>query len=271
MQYKLYIMAMLHLDIQEATAQRFYQLIKRENLLRELGEQKNTIVRFNLYLKSQMQVLSHYRPISCCSVLYKNHFKTPDKQIASHYAYSGKFGLTTSRQILDNVLLASELIKGYGGKSLSPRSMIEIDLKKAYDSVEWPFLFGVMNNLGMRTRFINWVMECVSQGSYVVQVNERPTAPFQANKGLRQGHPLSPFLIWTMHLNPSFSHRPSCKRVRLTHLIFANDLQLFCKAKKESIRAILHQFNKFSSSFGLEPNPEKQQELDSYLMVLEYV
>lgn len=40
------------------------------------------------------------------------------------------------RQILDNTLLASELIKGYGRKGFSPRCVIKIDLQMAYDSVE---------------------------------------------------------------------------------------------------------------------------------------
>lgn len=41
-------------------------------------------------------------------------------------------GFIPGRQILDNVLLASELIKGYGKKELSSRCMIKIDLKKPY-------------------------------------------------------------------------------------------------------------------------------------------
>lgn len=38
------------------------------------------------------------------------------------------------------ILLASELIKCYSRKNSSPRCMIKVDLKKAYDSLEWPFL-----------------------------------------------------------------------------------------------------------------------------------
>lgn len=45
-------------------------------------------------------------------------------------------GFIPDRQILDNTLLATELVKGYGRKGLSPRCMIKIDLRKAYDSVE---------------------------------------------------------------------------------------------------------------------------------------
>lgn len=42
-------------------------------------------------------------------------------------------GFILNRQILDNILLASGSIKGYGMKRHSPRCMVKIDLKKADD------------------------------------------------------------------------------------------------------------------------------------------
>lgn len=47
-----------------------------------------------------------------------------------------KSGFILGRQILENVLLASELIKGYARKGLSLRRVSKIDLRKTYDSVE---------------------------------------------------------------------------------------------------------------------------------------
>lgn len=51
-------------------------------------------------------------------------------------------------KILDNILLASELIKWYGRKCLSPRGVLKIDLRKAYVSVEWPFSGGDDERVG---------------------------------------------------------------------------------------------------------------------------
>ncbi|XP_019227753.1 PREDICTED: uncharacterized protein LOC109209040 [Nicotiana attenuata] len=39
------------------------------------------------------------------------------------------------RSILDNVIVAHELVKGYTQKGISPRCIIKMDIKKAYDSV----------------------------------------------------------------------------------------------------------------------------------------
>ena len=45
-------------------------------------------------------------------------------------------GFILGRKIADNIVLAHELVKAYTRKHISPRSMLKIDLQKAYDSVE---------------------------------------------------------------------------------------------------------------------------------------
>lgn len=37
---------------------------------------------------------------------------------------------------MDNVMLATELIKGYSFAQISPRCLIKVDMMKAYDSVD---------------------------------------------------------------------------------------------------------------------------------------
>lgn len=45
-------------------------------------------------------------------------------------------GFILERQLVENVLLAIELIKDYGRGQMSQWCMIKIDLRKAYDSLE---------------------------------------------------------------------------------------------------------------------------------------
>ncbi|CAL9248122.1 unnamed protein product, partial [Arabidopsis halleri] len=41
------------------------------------------------------------------------------------------------RLLLENVLLATELVKDYHKSSIAPRSVIKINISKVFDIVEW--------------------------------------------------------------------------------------------------------------------------------------
>ncbi|XP_056697401.1 uncharacterized protein [Spinacia oleracea] len=100
---------------------------------------------------------------------------------------------------------------------------------------------------------------------YSILVNGHPTSPFQAKKGLRQGDPLSPFLIALgmeflsrcmsqLKQTPDFNFHPKCERLNITHLMFADDLLFFSREDVVSVQLLLAAFQKFSSASGLEAN-----------------
>ena len=64
--------------------------------------------------------------------------------------------------------------------------MVKVDLRKAYDSIEWTYLKTVLEELGFPPLFIKWIMACVTSVSYSILLNGTPCAPIPARKGLRQ-------------------------------------------------------------------------------------
>lgn len=54
------------------------------------------------------------------------------------------------RHLQDNGMLAHELVHGYSRKNVSPWAMLKVDIQKAYDSVEWPFIERALRILGFR-------------------------------------------------------------------------------------------------------------------------
>ncbi|KAL0302827.1 UNVERIFIED_CONTAM: hypothetical protein Scaly_3019800 [Sesamum calycinum] len=66
------------------------------------------------------------------------------------------------RSIGDNILLAQEMFSGYNRQGLPMRCALKVDLRKAYDTVEWDFLSAVLHLFGFPDIFIGWIEECVT-------------------------------------------------------------------------------------------------------------
>ncbi|KAK4382508.1 hypothetical protein Sango_2865100 [Sesamum angolense] len=52
------------------------------------------------------------------------------------------------RSIGDNILLAQEMFTGYNRQGLPKRCALKVDLRKAYDTVEWDFLIAALQLFG---------------------------------------------------------------------------------------------------------------------------
>lgn len=55
---------------------------------------------------------------------------------------------------MENLLLATEIVKDYHKEDVSPRCAMKIDIAKAFDSVNWSFLLTTLKALHMPERFI---------------------------------------------------------------------------------------------------------------------
>ena len=93
--------------------------------------------------------------------------------------------LLPSREIVNNVLIASDLIKGYNLAHISPRCMVKVDTAKSYDSIAWCFREHVLYEMSFPTQFVRWIIGCVSLVSYSILINGVLSKPFKATKGIR--------------------------------------------------------------------------------------
>ncbi|KAL0283962.1 UNVERIFIED_CONTAM: Retrovirus-related Pol polyprotein from type-2 retrotransposable element R2DM [Sesamum radiatum] len=217
-------------------------------------------------------VVAEFRPISCCNVLYKVITKILVQRmrgILDTLISPSQNAFVPGRAIGDNILLAQELFSGYNQKHLPPRCALKVDLRKAYDTVEWDFLTAVLILFGFPEQFIQWIVECVTTPSFSVCLNGAPHGFFKGARGLRQGDPMSPFLfvlvmeVLTLILlqrieqNGGFSYHWRCDRIQLFQLGFADDLLLFSKADPNSVRLFKEGLTVFAELSGLQANLQK--------------
>lgn len=99
------------------------------------------------------------------------------------------------RSITHNILLCQDVVKHYGCKSCMPSCLLKMDLRKAYDTLNWEFLKDMMVALNFPHRFIKIVMSCVTSTQYSLVINGSPMDTFKAKRGVRQGDLLSPLLF----------------------------------------------------------------------------
>ena len=126
-----------------------------------------------------------------------------------------------------------------------------------------------MLHLGFSEIFVKIIMSCVTSISYSVLLNGEPTGNIKPSRGLHQGDPFSPylFLICAMGLQGLLHKAESeghlrgvsiCRNgPRVSHLFFADDSVLFCRATKAECQIILDVLSIYEKGSGQKINKDK--------------
>ena len=219
-------------------------------------------------------VVSEFRPISLCNVIYKLASKVIAnrlKKVLPHLISESQSAFQSNKAISDNILVAFELLHHMKTqKSKTADFMtLKLDMSKAYDGVEWRFLIEIMKKMGFCDAWVTLIYECISTVSYSILVNGEPKGEISPTRGIRQGDPLSPylFLLCSEGLNRMIQQAARdnvirgfslCKNgPKITNLFFADDTLLFCRARMEDLQAIQHILSLYEGASGQQINREK--------------
>jgi hypothetical protein len=176
------------------------------------------------------------------------------------------------RGTYDNSIVLQEIVHFmWRSKKKKGYVAFELDLEKAFDNVNLEFLCSCLQDFGFPDITIKLIMHCVTSSTYSILLNGNKMHPFKPTHGLRQGDPLSPylFILFMEKLSIAINNyvhqgdwdpiRMSATSPHLSHLLFADDVLLFTKAKKSQIKFIKDLFDHFSKASGLKINLSKSR------------
>ncbi|XP_074290572.1 uncharacterized protein LOC141617289 [Silene latifolia] len=221
--------------------------------------------------KDVPSTVQDFRPIACCSVVYKTISKIIAnrlKHVLPDLVGNEQAAFIKGRNIFENIMMSQNLIKGYNQSLITPRCLIKVDIRKAFDSLQWEFIRDMLHGFKFPPLFVNWIMGCVASTWFSLKVNGTLSGFFPGKSGVRQGDPISPYIfvlsmevlsrqLRRLYLLPQVSFHPKCAKLKLNHLVFADDLMIFMRGDVPSVAAVATCLGDFAKCSGLYANPSK--------------
>ncbi|XP_019179523.1 PREDICTED: uncharacterized protein LOC109174723 [Ipomoea nil] len=170
--------------------------------------------------KNVPETVADMRLIALSNVIYRVMAKMITnrmKPLMGELISESQSAFIPGRLIKDNILVAAEVghylnRKQYG---LTGWSALKLDMSKAYDRMEWPFLQKMLCAIGFDQRWVKLIMLCVTTVNYTIMVNGMAGGQKAQMEGAIHG----------------------CRVARgappVSHLFFADDSLLFFKVNIE--------------------------------------
>ena len=162
-----------------------------------LPESSKLAVVSLIYKNGDPQLLKNYRPISLMNYDYKvlafvlaQRFQNVVNKVISN----DQSAYIKDRFLGNNVRLVCDIID-YCDKYEEAGVLLSLDFEKAFDTVEWDFVFECLTKFNFGTNFINWIKILYTEPQLVIKNNGYFSKKIKLSRGLRQGCPISALLF----------------------------------------------------------------------------
>lgn len=205
-----------------------------------------------------------YRPISLLNVDNKIFAKILAIRLESvlpTVVSPDQTGFVKDRQLFFNIRRLFNIIYTQSTDKQDSEILLSLDAEKAFDRVEWDFLFSALSRFGFGSHFISLVKLLYAQPKASVQTNNMDSRPFSLHRSTRQGCPLSP-LLFALAIEPLAILLRSTKdykgivRGGIEHKVslYADDLLLYISDPSLSLPKIMTMLNDFGTVSGYKIN-----------------
>ncbi|CAL0324296.1 unnamed protein product [Lupinus luteus] len=209
--------------------------------------------------------IEDFRPIALANFQFKIITKVLADRLASiapSIISPQQRGFIKGRSIHDCICIASEAVNLLDYKTHGGNLAIKLDVRKAFDTLDWNFLLNTLSAFGFHERFIHWVEVILKSAMLSISVNGQSIGYFHCKRGVRQGDPLSPILfclaedvfsrgLMKLHEQGKIHHISGPRNISTpTHVLYADDILIFCKGVKRDIRALNNLISSYANASG---------------------
>lgn len=210
--------------------------------------------------------IKNYRPISLLNTDYKicsKSLATRLKLVIPSIIGKNQTGFIKGRFIGENIRFALDLID-FCKEHNHPAMLILVDFEKAFDRLEWDFIFKSLMYFNFNQYFIHWIRTLYSNSTTCVHNNGFSSAYFPISRGVRQGCPISPylFIICAEILAIQINNTPLIRGITIQNeeikiMQYADDMLIVSDGTYSSLKKIDDLLKDYKTASGLKINYDK--------------
>ena len=231
------------------------------------NDQKRGILNLIPKADKDLRFLKNWRPVSLLNTDYKILTKALANRIQKvlpKLIQADQVGYMKNRYIGENIRIIEDIMN-YTDLERLPGFIILVDFEKAFDSVEWLFLFRTLKSFNFGPSFLKWIEILYNKIESCVSNNGYFSKYFELSRGIRQGCPISALLFILVAEVMAIKIRNDEKvcGIKFRNIEYkicqlADDTTIFVK-DTDSIMQLLSVMKKFQNCSGLKINVEKTE------------
>jgi exonuclease III len=241
----------------------------------ELSSSQKLSILSLIFKKHDRELLKNYRPISLTNTDYKIlAFTLANRmhKVISNIISEEQSAYIKDRFIGHNIRFVEDIIE-YCYSEKVEGFLLFLDFEKAFDSIEWEFMYAVMKKMNFGEGYIRWIKTLYKNPEYSIKNNGWLSETFNSSRGIRQGCPISAllFILCTEVLARAVKCNSNISSIQIkcaTHaenttkiMQYADDSILFI-SDESGVKESLNTINAYSSVAGVKLNINKTEAIE---------
>ena len=216
---------------------------------------------------SELVHIKNWRPITLLNTDYKIFTHAIKNRLLESVPFiidRVQSGFQAGKSTCDNLILMCLALEHFQDNESEEGLILEIDFEKAFDSVEHKFVTHTLHAMGFGRYMIRLVETALGGCMSLANVNGHLSTPIYIMRGLHQGSPLSPllFLIVAQVYTARMRDNPNIEGLNISAInlllsLFADDTDVFLKAKLSCVAAVFDELDSFGATSGCKANVSK--------------